>query len=83
MLLGQDLGGCHQRALPAGIHAHRRSQRGHHGLARAHIALQQSMHRLRQGQVLRDLLDHALLRAGQPEGQGAEQLLMQATARAA
>ncbi len=78
MLFGQDLGGRHQRALPAGVHGHRRGERGHHGLAGADVALQQPVHRPRAGQVGHDLVDHPALRAGEPERQHAQQLLVQA-----
>jgi hypothetical protein len=44
MLLGQDFGGRHQRALPARVHAAGRGQRRHHGFAGAHVALQQAVH---------------------------------------
>ena len=45
VLLGQDFGRRHQRALPAGVDGDRRRQRRDHGLARADIALQQPVHR--------------------------------------
>jgi|GEM_PF-4980467 len=77
MLLGQNLGGRHQRALPARADGHRRGQRRHHRLAGADVALQQPVHGLRAGQVLRDLLDHAALRLGEPERQRGEQPLVQ------
>ncbi len=80
VLLGQDLGRGHQRALPAGVHRHRGRERGHHRLAGAHVALQQAMHRARAGEVGDDLVDHAPLRAGEAEGQHAQQLLVQAAA---
>ena len=46
MLLGQDLGGRHQRTLPAGVDGQRRGQRRDHGLARTDVALQQPVHGL-------------------------------------
>ena len=60
-----------------------RGQRGHHGLARADVALQQAVHGLRSGQVGGDLLGDAALRTGQLEGQRRQQLLVQATGCAA
>ena len=79
VLLGQDLGGRHQRALPALVHRDGGGERGHHRLARADVALQQAVHRDLALQVERDLFDHAALRGGQTEGQGGQQLLLQAT----
>ena len=81
VLLGQDLGGRHQRALPAGVDGHAGGQRRHHRLAAAHVALQQAVHGLGARQVGGDFLAHAALRAGQVEGQRGQQLLGQAAAR--
>ena len=81
MLLGQDLGGRHQRALPAGVHGHRRRQRRHHRLARAHVALQQAVHGDGPGDVGFNFGHHALLGAGQLEGQRGQQLHGQAVSR--
>ena len=79
VLLGQDLRGRHERALPAGLHGNGSGQRGHHRLARAHIALQQAVHGVRPGNVQRDFFDHTSLRFGQGEGQHGQQALLQAT----
>ena len=76
MLVGQDLGGRHQRALPAGIHRNAGGQGRHHGLARSHVALQQAVHGYGQSQVGGDLHAHALLRPGQPEWQRGQQVLL-------
>ncbi|MCY1504712.1 hypothetical protein D9M68_388930 [compost metagenome] len=73
----EDFGGRHQRALEARVDAARRGQRRDHGLARAHVALQQAVHRDLAVQVGRDLLAHTLLRTGEAEGQHGEQLCMQ------
>ncbi len=78
MLLGQDLGRRHQRALPAGVDGDGGRQRGHHRLAGTHVALQQAVHRLRARQVGGDLGHHALLRGRQREGQHAQQPVAQA-----
>ena len=88
MLLGQQLGGCHQRALPARVDRHGGSERGDHGLARAHIALQQAVHRHRAfagsagvgraHQVAGDLLGDAALGGGELERQRGQQPLVQA-----
>ncbi len=77
MLLGQDLGGRHQRALPARIHADGGGQRGDHGLARAHVALQQAVHGQGACKVMRDLFAHAALGGGELKGQQGQQLLVQ------
>ena len=77
MLLGQDFGGRHQRALPAGVDTHCRGQRSHHRLASAHIALQQAVHGHGAGQVMGDFLAHAALGAGEGEGQHGQQRFMQ------
>ena len=77
MLFGQDFGGCHQRALPACVHAQCGCQRGHHGFARAHIALEQTVHGHGAGHVGRDLGAHTLLGAGQCKGQGVQETLVQ------
>ena len=81
MLLGQNFGGRHQCALPAGVHAAGRRQRRHHGLSRAHIALQQAVHGQAFLQVGIDLVAHALLCGGQRKGQGLAQLRMQRMTR--
>ena len=78
MLLRQDLGGRHQRALPSGVDGDGRRERRHHGLARADIALQQPVHGNRAPQVAGDLLAHALLGRRQLEWQRRQQLLVQA-----
>jgi hypothetical protein len=78
VLLGQDLGGRHQRALPAGVDGARGRQRRHHRLAGADIALQQPVHRVRARQVGVDLGADAALRRGEREGQRGQQLRMQA-----
>ena len=79
MLFGQDLGGCHQRTLPARGHGHRRGQRGDHRLARSDIALQQPVHGLRARQVGGDFGHHTLLRASQCKRQYSAQLRGQLT----
>jgi hypothetical protein len=70
VLLGQDFGRRHQRDLRAAGDGLRRGDGRHHGLAAAHVALQQAMHGVRFGQVGGYLFDHSLLRAGQFERQG-------------
>jgi hypothetical protein len=69
VLLGQDLGGGHQRRLVAVLHRAQHGEERHHRLPRAHVALQQPVHPPRRGHVLADLLQHLLLRAGEREGE--------------
>ncbi len=73
VLLGEDLGRRHQRALPARADRGGRRQRRDDGLAGADVALQQPVHRLRQREVGRDLVDDTALRAGQRERQCRQQ----------
>ena len=73
MLLGQDLGRRHHRHLPAVFDRLQRGHGGDDGLAAADIALQQALHRMRLGQVLRDLQRRTLLGIGQPEAQAFQQ----------
>ena len=80
VLLGQDFGGRHQCALPAGVDGDAGRQRGHHRLAAAHVALQQAVHGLHAAQVARNLFAHAALRAGELERQHGQQLLVHAAA---
>ena len=79
VLLGQDFGGRHQGALPAAVDGQRGGQRRHHRLARADVALQQAVHRLRPIHVVRDLVHHAPLRAGERKRQRRQKPLVQAT----
>ena len=69
VLLGQDLGGRHQRALVPALDGIEQRRHGHDRLAAAHVALQQAVHRVRAGQVALDLGDGPLLRPRQGEGQ--------------
>ena len=62
VLLGQDLGRRHQRALPAGVDRARRGQRRDDRLAGADVALQQAMHRNLAAEVGVDLGGDAALR---------------------
>ncbi len=80
VLLGQDLGRRHQRALPAGVDGDAGGERGHHRLAGADVALQQAMHRQRPRQVGGDLVGDAALRLGQAKRQVAQQRVVAAAA---
>jgi len=77
MLLGQNLGRGHQGALLPGRHALGRSQGGHHGFARAHIALQQPVHGHGARQIVRNFFHHPALRRCQLERQRCQQLRRQ------
>ena len=67
VLLGERLGGRHQRALIAVLdRAQQRVERDHR-LARAHLSHQQSLHRPRLGEVVVELRDRRLLVAGEAE----------------
>ena len=67
VLLREHLGGRHQRALVAALHAHQQRGDGNHGLARPDVALEQPVHRVRAGQVGRQLTDRIALGARERE----------------
>ena len=71
VLLGQDLGGRHESALVAVLQRDDHGQERHQRLARPHVALHQAVHGMGRLHVVRDLAQHALLRAGEAEGQDA------------
>ena len=77
MLLGQYFGRRHQSALPAGVDAHRCCQRRHYSFARAHIALQQAVHRCVARHIQGDFFADPCLCAGQGKGQSGVQALAQ------
>ena len=51
VLLGQHLGGRHERALVAALHGGEQGADGDDRLARADVALQQPVHGVGRGQV--------------------------------
>ena len=67
VLLGEDLGRRHQRALPAGLDGPQQRRERDDGLPRADVALQQPLHRRRAREVAVDLGDRPLLRLGERE----------------
>ena len=69
MLLGEDLGGSHQRGLASGIDGQQHCGHGHEGFTGAYIALQQAVHGFRAAHVGCDFMDRALLGTCQIEGQ--------------
>ena len=69
VLLGEDLRGCHERGLVAGFDGEEHGAQRDERFPAAHIAVEQAVHRTRQGEVGADFLDRAELRAGQRKGQ--------------
>ena len=67
VLLGEHLGRRHQRPLVAALHGGQQRRHGDHRLARADVALQQPVHRVRRGEVGVDLGDHPPLGGRQRE----------------
>ena len=79
MLLGQDLGGRHQRPLAAVGQRVHQCHRGDRGLAGTDLALQQAGHWPLEGQVVQDLVGHAALGSCQLERQAAFERLQRAS----
>ena len=55
----------HQSRLAAVFDGLKHGAQGHHGLAGAHVALQQTVHRPPGGEICRDLVQRPLLRGGE------------------
>ena len=72
MLLGEDFGRRHHRRLRPVLHRAQAGERRHDGLAAAHVALEQAVHRVGLRQVRADLAPGPHLRAGQLEGKPRE-----------
>ena len=62
MLLREDLGGRHDCRLRAGVDRGETGDRRDDGLAAAHVALQEPLHRMGLRQVVHHLVERALLR---------------------
>ena len=77
VLFGQDLGGGHQCALIAALHPHEQRGHGHHRLARADVALEQTVHGQRIAQVAGQVGHRPGLGRGQGEVQPGDELLHQ------
>ena len=77
VLLGQDLGGRHQRTLPARVDTQRGGECGHHRFARTHVALQQPVHGHGPRQVGGDFVAHTALGGGELKRQDRQQLFVQ------
>ena len=68
VLCGKYFGGRHQAGLEAVVDHHQHHHQRHQRLARAHVALHQTVHLAAGVHVGHYLADHALLRAGGLEG---------------
>src|SRR5918912_262774 len=64
----------HEGRLPAGLDGGRHGQERDGGLARPDVALEEAQHALVRGEVGADFLEGPLLRAGEREGQGGDDL---------
>ena len=81
VLLGQDLGGGHERRLMPGLDRGQDREGRDHRLARADIALEQAAHRVGLGHVDADLAPDALLCRRQRVGQRRAQTAHEGTGR--
>ena len=72
VLLGEQLRRGHQRDLGTGCDRDPRGERGHHGLARTDVALEESRHGDRACEVGPDLRDRGPLARGERERQRAD-----------
>ena len=79
VLVGQQLGGRHQRDLAAALDRRGGGQQSHHGLARSDIALEQAQHAFGLAEIGDDIRDGARLRRRERVGQGFDQFLAQAS----
>ena len=78
MLAGEDFGRRHQGGLPASLDHRRCRKQRHHRLAGADVAMQQSDHALRAGEIGHDVVHRARLRRRQRIGQRRDHLGAQA-----
>ena len=69
MLFREDLRGRHDAGLVSVLHGKERRNKGHHGLAAPHVALDEAVHGTFRCHVLLDLVDDPLLGRGQRIGQ--------------
>jgi len=68
MLVGQHLGRSHQRGrMPRG-HGTEHGGGGNDGLATAHIAVEEAVHRMTRSQIVEDLAEDFFLGGGKVEG---------------
>ena len=73
MLVGQHLGGGHERGGVSRRDGAEHGGGGDHGFSAAHIAVEEAVHRMSGREVVKDVGEHALLRGGEVEGQGFEE----------
>ncbi|MNB92028.1 hypothetical protein D3C75_391200 [compost metagenome] len=69
VLLGENLGGRHQRNLITGLQRLQRGKGGDHGFAGADIALDQPQHRFVLAEVIGDFVANPLLGTGRAEAE--------------
>ena len=72
MLVGQHLGGGHERSGVSGRNGAEHGGGGNHGFSAAHIAVEEAVHRMPGREVVEDVGEHALLCGGEFERQGFE-----------
>ncbi len=75
MLLSENLGGCHDRALVSTLDRHEQRSERDDRLARSDLSLQEAMHRMLSSEIRADLADHAFLGPGEGVGQRAQELI--------
>ena len=73
MLFGQHFGGRHERTLVTTLHCCQHRSNRDHCFATAHVALQQTMHRHRFGQICIHLVDYPSLCTGERKRQGSNE----------
>ena len=78
MLVGEDLGGSHDRALESTLDCSEQSSHGNDRLARPNLSLQQAMHRMGRRHVVLDLGDRPRLGTRHLIGKGFEERLDEA-----
>jgi hypothetical protein len=76
MLFGQHFGGRHKRTLVTTLHCCQHCSNRDHCFAAAHVALQQTMHRHRFGQICIHLVDYTALRTCERKRQGSNEALL-------
>ena len=70
MLFGQDLGGRHQRSLPARFDGQEHRGEGDKGFAGSHVALKKAIHAARCSKIATDVENNFNLRVRQRIRQG-------------
>jgi hypothetical protein len=79
MLFGQHFGGRHERTLVATLHCCQHRSNRNHCFTAAHVALQQTVHRHRLGQICIHLVDYTSLRTCERKWQRADEALLHFT----